>query len=106
MNVAYNLEDLELFLAEAIDVDSEHPVVISKFLVNAKEVEYDGVARKGEIIDYAISEHVENAGVQRGDATLLPAQKLYFETCRRIKKISQSVAKQLQITGPFNIQYL
>jgi len=107
MNVATTAGQLEKYLKMADDLSSEHPVVISKFITGAKEIEYDGVARDGVILNFAISEHVENAGVHSGDATLLlPAQKLYMETIKRIKKISMSIASALKITGPFNIQYL
>lgn len=107
MNVAYREEDLDSFLKEAVKVSKEHPVVISKFIENAKEIEMDAVAKDGEIIVYAISEHVENAGVHSGDATLvLPAQNLYLETVRRIKKITRKIAQALRISGPFNIQYI
>jgi carbamoyl-phosphate synthase large subunit len=107
MNVCTNTKDLEHFLNLASNVSKEHPVVISKFLNNAKELEFDAVARNGEIIEYAISEHIEFAGVHSGDATLVfPAQKIYFETGRRVKKISRLIAKELNISGPFNIQFL
>lgn len=107
MNVCSNDEQLREFLSLAANVSKEHPVVISKFMLNTKEVEFDGVARDGEIIAYAISEHVEYAGVHSGDATIMfPAQKLYVETVRRIKKISGQIARELNISGPFNIQYL
>lgn len=107
MNVAYTGEDLGKFLGRAASVSREHPVVISKFITGAKEIEMDAVARGGEVVAYAISEHVENAGVHSGDATLvLPAQKLYVETIRRIKGITRMIAKALDISGPFNIQYL
>lgn len=107
MNVASDETQLVDFLNVATELNSEHPVVISKFIVNAKEIEYDGVAHNGRIVNYAISEHVENAGVHSGDATLvLPAQKLYVETLKRIKKTSAAIAQALNITGPFNIQYL
>jgi len=107
--MAIATDDVELtrFLQKAVDVSPEHPVVISKFLVNAKELEFDAVAQNGEIICSAISEHVENAGVHSGDATLvLPAQRTYLETMRQIKKFSASIAKALNINGPFNIQFL
>jgi len=107
MNVASTESQLEQFLTLASELNSEHPVVISKFIEHAKEIEYDGVANQGEIVNFAIEEHIENAGVHSGDATLLlPAQKLYVETIRRIKKTSADIAKALNITGPFNIQYL
>jgi carbamoyl-phosphate synthase large subunit len=107
MNVCTNKKDLVRFLELAAAVSKKHPVVVSKFYTNAKEIEFDGVAKDGEIIEYAISEHVEYAGVHSGDATLLfPAQKIYMETARRIKKISRSIARELKISGPFNIQYL
>lgn len=107
MGVAMNDEELERFLEKAVEVSPEHPVVISKFLLNAKELEIDGVAKEGKIIASVISEHVENAGVHSGDATMVvPPQRTYLETVRRIKKISASVAGALKITGPFNIQFL
>ena len=107
MNVCSNQEELERFLQLAANVSQKHPVVISKFMQNTKEVEMDAVARDGEIIAYAISEHIEFAGVHSGDATIqFPAQKLYVETVRRIKKISGQIARELHISGPFNIQYL
>ncbi|MCM1109083.1 MAG: carbamoyl-phosphate synthase (glutamine-hydrolyzing) large subunit [Clostridium sp.] len=107
MNVCSNQEELERFLKLAANVSQKHPVVISKFLLNAKEVEMDAVARNGEIIAYAISEHIEFAGVHSGDATIqFPAQKLYVETVRRIKRISGEIARELKISGPFNIQFL
>lgn len=107
MNVCSNREELERFLQLAANVSKKHPVVVSRFLQHAKEVEMDAVARDGEIIAYAISEHVEYAGVHSGDATIqFPPQKLYVETARRIKKISKQIAKELHISGPFNIQFL
>ncbi len=107
MNVCSNQEELERFLTVAANVSQKHPVVISKFMQNTKEVEMDAVARDGEILAYAISEHIEFAGVHSGDATIqYPAQKLYVETVRRIKKISTQIAHELCISGPFNIQYL
>lgn len=88
-------------------MSKEYPVVVSQFLQNAKEIEFDAVAHNGEVVEYAISEHVEFAGVHSGDATLVfPAQKIYFETARRIKKIGRKIAKELNISGPFNIQFL
>ncbi|MCH5220061.1 MAG: carbamoyl-phosphate synthase (glutamine-hydrolyzing) large subunit [Muribaculaceae bacterium] len=107
MNVCTTPEELDHFLNLAAQVSKEHPVIVSKFMVNTKEVEMDAVADKGEIIAYAISEHVEFAGVHSGDATIMfPAQKLYVETVRRIKKISGQIARELNISGPFNIQFL
>ena len=107
MNVCSNMEELERFLRLASDVSKEHPVVVSQFIEHAKEIEMDAVARDGEIIAYAISEHIEFAGVHSGDATIqFPPQKLYIETFRRIKKISRLIAKELHISGPFNIQFL
>ena len=107
MNVCTGPDQLECFLTEAANVSKRHPVVVSQFLENAKEVEMDAVACNGEIIAYAISEHVEYAGVHSGDATIqFPPQKLYVETARRIKKISKKIAEQLNISGPFNIQFL
>ncbi|MDR1594382.1 MAG: carbamoyl-phosphate synthase (glutamine-hydrolyzing) large subunit [Prevotellaceae bacterium] len=107
MNVCSNNAELEQFLNLAADVSKKHPVVVSEFIVDAKEIEMDAVANKGDIIAYAISEHVEFAGVHSGDATIqFPPQKIYIETVRRIKRISREIAKALNITGPFNIQYL
>ncbi|MEW5896226.1 MAG: carbamoyl-phosphate synthase (glutamine-hydrolyzing) large subunit [Nanoarchaeota archaeon] len=107
MNTAWDDQSLIKYLNTASEVNPEHPVVISKFIENSKEIEIDAVANRGEIIIYALSEHIENAGVHSGDATLmLPAQKLYLETARRIKKIARQIAEALQITGPFNIQFL
>jgi carbamoyl-phosphate synthase large subunit len=107
MSVACNDAELERFLAKAVEVSQKHPVVISKFVENAKEVEIDAVANHGDLIVWAISEHVENAGVHSGDATLvLPPQRIYLETMRRIKKITEKIAKALQIHGPFNIQFI
>jgi carbamoyl-phosphate synthase large subunit len=107
MNVCSNQDELERFLTLAANVDKRHPVVVSMFIENAKEVEMDAVADKGEIVMYAISEHIEFAGVHSGDATIqFPAQNLYVETVRRIKRISRQIAQELQISGPFNIQYL
>lgn len=107
MNVCSNQDELERFLQLAADVSKQHPVVVSRFIENAKEVEMDAVARDGEIIAYAISEHIEFAGVHSGDATIqFPPQKLYVETVKRIKRISRQIARELHISGPFNIQYL
>ncbi len=107
MNVCSNDEELERFLKLAANVSKQHPVVVSSFIQNAKEIEWDAVAQNGEIKLYAISEHIEFAGVHSGDATIqFPPQKLYVETIRRIKKISSQIAKALNISGPFNIQYL
>ena len=107
MNVCSNQEELERFLKLAANVSKKHPVVVSSFIEHAKEVEMDAVAKDGEIIAYAISEHIEYAGVHSGDATIqFPPQKLYVETVRRIKHISRQIAKELHISGPFNIQYL
>ena len=107
MNVCSNEEELERFLKLAANVSKKHPVVVSRFMQHAKEVEMDAVARDGEIIAYAISEHIEFAGVHSGDATIqFPPQKLYVETARRIKKISKQIARELHISGPFNIQFL
>ena len=107
MNVCSNREELEKFLQLAANISQEHPVVVSKFIEHAKEIDFDGVAKDGEIIAYAISEHVEFAGVHSGDATLqFPPQKLYVETVRRIKRISKQIAKELHISGPFNCQYM
>ena len=107
MNVCSNNDELERFLKLAANVSEDHPVVVSKFIEHAKEIEMDAVARNGEIIAYAISEHIEFAGVHSGDATIqFPPQKLYVETVRRIKRISRQIAKALNINGPFNIQYM
>lgn len=107
MNVCYDREQMQVFLKMAVNVSKEYPVVVSSFMQNAKEIEFDAVARNGEVVEYAISEHVEFAGVHSGDATLVfPAQKIYFETMRRVKKISKQIARELKISGPFNIQYL
>ena len=107
MNVCSNQEELERFLKLAANVSKKHPVVVSQFIEHAKEVEMDAVAQNGEIVAYAISEHIEFAGVHSGDATIqFPPQKLYVETVRRIKRISREIAKALNISGPFNIQYL
>ncbi|MCD7969934.1 MAG: carbamoyl-phosphate synthase (glutamine-hydrolyzing) large subunit [Alistipes sp.] len=107
MNVCYSDEDLGTFLKLAAQVSKEHPVVVSQFLQNAKEIEFDAVAHNGEIVEYAMSEHIEFAGVHSGDATLVfPAQKVYFATARRINKISRQIARELNISGPFNIQFL
>jgi carbamoyl-phosphate synthase large subunit len=107
MNVVSNRNELTHFLELAAQVSKQYPVVVSEFIENAKEIEIDAVAKNGEMIAYAISEHVEFAGVHSGDATMVfPAQKIYFETARRIKRISRQIAKELAITGPFNIQFL
>lgn len=107
MNVCSNQEELERFLKLAANISKKHPVVVSQFIEHAKEVEMDAVAQNGEIIAYAISEHIEFAGVHSGDATIqFPPQKLYVETVRRIKRISREIVKALNISGPFNIQYL
>lgn len=107
MNVCYDDEELNRFLKMATEVSKEYPVVVSQFMQDTKEIEFDAVADKGEIIEYAISEHVEYAGVHSGDATMVfPAQNIYFSTVRQIKKISRKIAAELNISGPFNIQYL
>lgn len=107
MNVCYDYEELERFLQMASEVSKEYPVVISQFMQETNEVEFDAVAQNGEIVEYAISEHVEFAGVHSGDATMVfPAQQISFATARQIKKISRSIAKELNISGPFNIQFL
>ena len=107
MNVCSNREELERFLRLAANVSEDHPVVVSKFIEHAKEIDFDAVARQGEVLAYAISEHIEFAGVHSGDATLLfPPQKLYVETVRRIKRISRKIAEALHINGPFNIQFM
>lgn len=107
MNVVSNREELEGFLKMAVKVSKQYPVVVSEFIQQAKEIEIDAVANKGEILAYAISEHIEFAGVHSGDATMVfPPQKIYFETVRRIKKITRKIAQALEIAGPFNIQFL
>ena len=107
MNVCYDFDQVHRFLGQAAKVSKEYPVVVSEFLQNTKEIEFDAVARNGEIVEYAISEHIEYAGVHSGDATLVfPAQKIYLATARRIKRISARIAKELNISGPFNIQFL
>ncbi len=107
MNVCSNKDELDRFLRLAANVSKEHPVVVSRFIEQAKEIEFDAVAQNGEIVVYAIGEHVEYAGVHSGDATIqFPPQKLYIETIRRIKRISRQIAHELNISGPFNIQYL
>jgi carbamoyl-phosphate synthase large subunit len=107
MNVVRDENEMERYLKEATRLSPDHPVVMSQFIMNAKELEIDGVAMDGELVIYAISEHIENAGVHSGDATVVyPAQRLYLETIRRAKKIAKSVAKNLEITGPFNIQFI
>ena len=107
MNVCSNYDELKNFLQLAADISSKYPVVVSDFVENAKEIEFDAVANKGEIVTYAISEHVEFAGVHSGDATIqFPPQRLYVETARKVKKVARKIAKALEISGPFNIQFL
>ena len=107
MSVASDKKELELYLQKAADVSKEHPVVISKFIANAKEIEIDAVAQNGNVVIYAISEHIENAGVHSGDATMvLPPQYTYLETIKKIKEATKKIAKALKITGPFNIQFI
>lgn len=107
MSVAHGDDELEVYLHAAAEVSREFPVVLSKFMLNTKEIELDGVAREGEVVAYAISEHIENAGVHSGDATIVfPAQRLYHETVRRIKRTARDVARALRISGPFNLQFL
>ncbi len=107
MNVVSNDADLEYYLRDAARLSPDHPVVISQFILNAKELEIDGVAKDGELLIYAISEHIENAGVHSGDATVVyPAQNLYLETVRRAKNIAKDIVKNLDITGPFNVQFI
>jgi len=107
MNVAWDNESLETFLGLAADISSEHPVVISKFIENAKEIEIDAVARHGALVYHAMTEHIENAGVHSGDATVVfPPQRLYLETVRKITRITEKIAAALDITGPFNIQFV
>ena len=107
MNVCYDNEELERFLQMATEVSKDFPVVVSKFMTETKEIEFDGVADKGEVVEYAISEHIEYAGVHSGDATMcFPALHIYYDTIRRIKKVARRIAKELNISGPFNIQFL
>ncbi|MBR5688166.1 MAG: carbamoyl-phosphate synthase (glutamine-hydrolyzing) large subunit [Prevotella sp.] len=107
MNVCYSYEELERFLKMATEVSKDYPVVVSQFMQDTKEIEFDAVADKGEVVEYAISEHIEYAGVHSGDATMVfPAQHIYFSTIRQIKKIARKIAKELNISGPFNIQFL
>ena len=107
MGVATSDKEIDVYLKKAVRLSDDHPVVISKFITNSKEIELDAVARNGEIVNFAISEHVENAGVHSGDATLvLPPQRTYLETIRRVKQIAKQIAKNLEITGPFNIQFI
>lgn len=107
MKVAYDRKSLDQFLSQAIDISQDHPVVISEFLIGAREIELDGVAKNGEILTAVVSEHVENAGVHSGDATMVvPAQKLYVETIRRVRGAARLIAKGLGLNGPFNIQFL
>ncbi len=107
MNVAFSSLDLKKFLKQATKVSAEHPVVISKFIEGAKEIEIDGVGQNGKLLIYAISEHIENAGVHSGDATMvLPPQRLYLETVRQLKSATRKILKELNITGPFNIQFI
>ena len=107
MNVCYDDEELKRFLAAASEVSKEYPVVVSQFMQETNEIEFDGVAQNGEVVEYGISEHIEYAGVHSGDATMVfPAQDVTFATIRQIKKMSRAIAKELNISGPFNIQYL
>ena len=107
MNVCSNEDELKRFLQLAANVSEDHPVVVSKFIEHAKEIEMDAVAKNGEVIAYAISEHIEFAGVHSGDATIqFPPQKLYVETVRRVKRVGRQIAKELHINGPFNIQFM
>ncbi len=107
MRVAYDEKSLLAFLKKAVDISSDHPVVISKFIENAREIEIDGVAKKGELVIYAITEHVENAGTHSGDATVvMPSQRTYLETIRRAKHMTKAIVQKLKITGPFNIQFI
>jgi carbamoyl-phosphate synthase large subunit len=107
MNVAYNRDSLDRYLSLAENISSDHPVVVSEFLLGAREIELDGVARNGEILTAIVSEHIENAGVHSGDATMVvPAQKLYVETVRRVRRAGRLIAKGLNLNGPFNIQFL
>jgi carbamoyl-phosphate synthase large subunit len=107
MNVVRSESELKQYLEQAIHLSPDHPIVISQFIMNAKELEIDGVAQNGELVIYAVSEHIENAGVHSGDATVVyPAQRLYLETVRRVKSIAKQIVKNLDITGPFNIQFI
>jgi carbamoyl-phosphate synthase large subunit len=107
MSIALSKQELRKYLKKASEIGKEHPVVITKFITGGKEIEIDAVAKKGELYCYAISEHVENAGVHSGDATMvLPPQRTYLETMRRIKSIAKKIARSLKITGPFNIQFI
>ena len=107
MKVAYDKESLDRFLGAAADISIDHPVVISEFLMGAREIEVDGVAKEGEIVTFIVSEHIENAGIHSGDATtVVPAQKLYVETVRQVKKAARLIAEGLNLNGPFNIQFL
>ena len=107
MNVCHDFDELQRFLATASEVSKEYPVVISQFMTETNEIEFDGVAHNGEVVEYGISEHIEYAGVHSGDATMVfPAQQISFATARQIKRISRAIAKELNISGPFNIQYL
>jgi carbamoyl-phosphate synthase large subunit len=107
MSIVLNDDELALYLKKATEISKEHPVVISKFITDAREIEVDAVAEQGDLFCYAIAEHVENAGVHSGDATIvLPPQRTYLETMRRVKHITKRIAKSLQITGPFNIQFI
>jgi carbamoylphosphate synthase large subunit len=107
MRVAATEAQLKNFLGLAADVSGDKPVVVTKFIEDAKEIEFDAVANKGEILNYAIGEHLENAGVHSGDATVvLPAQKLYVKTIKQVKRYASFIAKALRITGPFNIQFM
>ena len=107
MNVVHSASDLQLFLTEAVKISREHPVVISKFIEYAKEIEVDAVAKDGELVMHCVSEHVENAGVHSGDATLVfPAQDLDVETVRKVEEATKKIANALQVSGPFNVQFL
>ena len=107
MNVCYDMDELKRFLRMATEVSKDYPVVVSQFMQETKEIEFDAVADKGEVVEYAISEHIEYAGVHSGDATIcFPALHIYYSTIRQIKKISRQIARELNISGPFNIQYL
>ena len=107
MSIVLTKDELEMYLKKATDLNTEHPVVISKFITDAREIEVDAVASEGELFCYAIAEHVENAGVHSGDATIvLPPQRTYLETMRKVKMITREIAKELEITGPFNIQFI
>ena len=107
MAVAYDAQSLNICLEQALDVSPEHPIVLSEFIEGAREIELDGVAKNGEVLTAIVSEHAENAGVHSGDATtVVPAQRLYVETVRRVRRAGRMIAKALELNGPFNMQFL